>query len=137
MSVRLGRIACALVMIAGSALTAMTAPAWAVEEIVRMETRVVDCVNMPPGSMGCQQYIHAYTTTNPNETRAARTFAVYTKAEIDDQLKGMKKAMIDPAIEALAAEVAELRRALVEAGGAVCAGVVSGSRAPARPAAAR
>jgi hypothetical protein len=136
MPLRLVRIACALVMVAGAGLAAITPPAWAVEEIVRMETRVVDCINMLPGSLGCQQYVHTYTTTNPNETRAGRTFAVYTKAEIDDQLKGMKKAMIEPALQALAEEIADLRRALVEAG-AVCAEAVSGSRAPARPAAAR
>jgi hypothetical protein len=124
------------VVVLGAALVALAEPGWAVEEIVRMETRVVDCQNMLPGTMGCQQYIHTFTTTNPNETRAGRTFAVYTKAEIDERLRGMKKAMIDPALQALAEEVAELRRALVEAG-AVCAEPVSGSRAPARPAAAR
>ncbi|HKZ08260.1 MAG TPA: hypothetical protein VJU81_22530 [Methylomirabilota bacterium] len=125
----------ALVLL-GAALVAFAAPGWAVEEIVRMETRVVDCPNMLPGTLGCQQHVHTFTTTNPNETRAGRTFAVYTRAEIDQRLEGMKKVMIDPAIRALAEEVAELRRALVEAG-AVCAEPVSGSRAPARPAAAR
>lgn len=120
----------------GAVLGAPVAPVGAVEEIVRMETRVVDCLNMPPGSQGCQQYVHAYTTTNPNETRAGRVFSVYTKAEIDERLKGIKKAMVDPAIQALAEEVAELRRALVETG-AVCAEPVSGLRAPGRPAAAR
>ena len=133
MAIPLARTLAAVAL--GAVVLALATPAAAVEEIVRMETRVVDCQNMAPGSQGCQQYVHTYTTTNPNETRAGRTFAVYTKAEIDDQLKGMKKAMIDPAIAALAEEVAELRRALAEAGG-VCAASVSGSRAPARPAAA-
>jgi hypothetical protein len=129
---RLGRLAAALAVLA----VAPTAPALAVEEIVRMETRVVDCQNMLPGSMGCQQYLHMYTTTNPNETRAGRTFQVYTKAEIDERLRRIKASALGPAIEALAEEIAQLRRAVAEMG-STCGETVSGSRAPARPAAAR
>jgi len=108
----------ALVLVAGSVIVA--APAGAVEEIVRMETTVVDCQDMLQGSLGCKRYIHAYTTINPNQTKAGQTFTVYTQAEIDERLKKVKTSMIDPAIQALAEEVAELRRALSEVH-AVCA----------------
>ena len=115
---RRGRLVGALVLIAGSVIVA--APAGAVEEIVRMETTVVDCQDMLQGSLGCKRYIHAYTTINPNQTKAGRTFTVYTQAEIDERLKKVKTSMVDPAIQALAEEVAQLRRALSEVH-AVCA----------------
>ena len=115
---RRGRLVGALVLIAGSVIVA--APAGAVEEIVRMETTVVDCQDMLQGSLGCKRYIHAYTTINPNQTKAGRTFTVYTQAEIDERLQKVKTSMVDPAIQALAEEVAQLRRALSE-GHAVCA----------------
>lgn len=115
---RRGRLVGALVLIAGSVIVA--APAGAVEEIVRMETTVVDCQDMLQGSLGCKRYIHAYTTINPNQTKAGRTFTVYTQAEIDERLQKVKTSMVDPAIQALAEEVAQLRRALSEVH-AVCA----------------
>mgnify|MGYP003575239449 FL=1 len=115
---RRGRLVGALVLIAGSVIVA--APAGAVEEIVRMETTVVDCQDMLQGSLGCKRYIHAYTTINPNQTKAGRTFTVYTQAEIDERLKKVKTSMVDPAIQALADEVAQLGRALSEVH-AVCA----------------
>ncbi len=115
---RRGRLVGALVLVAGSVVVA--APAGAVEEIVRMETTVVDCQDMLQGSLGCKRYIHAYTTINPNETKAGRTFTVYTQAEIDERLTKVKTSMVDPAIQALAGEVAQLRRALSEVH-AVCA----------------
>ncbi|HEU5190039.1 MAG TPA: hypothetical protein VFX14_10150 [Methylomirabilota bacterium] len=115
---RRGRLVGALVLIAGSVIVA--APAGAVEEIVRMETTVVDCQDMLQGSLGCRRYIHAYTTINPNQTKAGRTFTVYTQAEIDERLQKVKTSMVDPAIQALAEEVAQLRRALSEVH-AVCA----------------
>ena len=118
MSSRLERLVGALVLIAGSVIVAT--PAGAVEEIVRMETTVVDCQDMLQGSMGCKRYMHAYTTINPNQTKAGRTFTVYTQAEIDERLKKVKTSMVDPAIQALAEEVAQLRRALSEVH-AVCA----------------
>ena len=112
MSSRLDRLVGALALLVPA--VAAAPPAWATEEIVRMETRIVDCQNMPAGSMGCQQYVHTYTTTNPNETKAGKTFVVYTKAEIDERLKKVKISMSDPAIQALADEIAQLRRALSE-----------------------
>lgn len=115
---RRGRLVGALVLVAGSVIVA--APAGAVEEIVRMETTAVDCQDMLQGSLGCKRYIHAYTTINPNETKAGRTFTVYTQAEIDERLKKVKISLIDPAIQALAEEIAQLRRALSEVH-AVCA----------------
>ena len=118
MTSRRGRLVGALVLVAGAVIVA--APAGAVEEIVRMETTVVDCQDMLQGSLGCKRYIHAYTTINPNQTKAGQTFTVYTQAEIDERLKKVKTSMIDPAIQALAEEVAELRRALSEVH-AVCA----------------
>jgi len=118
MTSRRGRLVGALVLVAGAVIVA--APAGAVEEIVRMETTVVDCQDMLQGSLGCKRYIHAYTTINPNQTKAGHTFTVYTQAEIDERLKKVKTSMIDPAIQALAEEVAELRRALSEVH-AVCA----------------
>ena len=118
MSSRRGRLVGALVLVAGSMIVA--APAGAVEEIVRMETTVVDCQDMLQGSLGCQRYTHAYTTINPNQTKAGRTFTVYTQAEVDERLKKVKTSLIDPAIQALAEEVAQLRRALSEVH-AVCA----------------
>jgi hypothetical protein len=118
MSSRRGRLVGALVLVAGSVI--VTAPAGAVEEIVRMETTVVDCQDMLQGSLGCKRYTHAYTTINPNETKAGRTFTVYTQAEIDERLAKVKTSMVDPAIQALAEEVAQLRRALSEVH-AVCA----------------
>jgi hypothetical protein len=108
-----GRLVGALVLVAGSVMVA--APSGAVEEIVRMETTVVDCQDMLPGSLGCKRYIHAYTTINPNETKAGRTFTVYTQAEIDERLTKVKTSMVDPAIQVLAEEVAQLRRALSRA----------------------
>ena len=113
MSTRRGRLVSALVLLAGPVIVA--APAGAVEEIVRMETTVVDCQDMLQGSLGCKRYTHAYTTINPNETNAGRTFTVYTQAEIDERLTKVKTSMVDPAIQALAEEVAQLRRALSEA----------------------
>jgi hypothetical protein len=68
MSTRRGRLVSALVLLAGPVIVA--APAGAVEEIVRMETTVVDCQDMLQGSLGCKRYTHAYTTINPNETKA-------------------------------------------------------------------
>ena len=118
MSSRLDRLVGALVLVAGSVIVA--APAGAVEEIVRMETTVVDCQDMLQGSLGCKRYMHAYTTINPNETKAGRTFTVYTQAEIDERLKKVKISLIDPAIQELAEEIAQLRRALSEVH-AVCA----------------
>lgn len=118
MSTRRGRLVSALVLIAGSVLVA--APAEAVEEIVRMETTVVDCQDMLQGSLGCKRYIHAYTTIDPNQTKAGRTFTVYTQAEIDERLKNVKISIEDPVIQALTEEVAQLRRALSEVH-AVCA----------------
>jgi hypothetical protein len=115
---RLGRLVGALALVAP--LVTVTAPARATEEIVRMETRVVDCQDMLPGSLGCQQHVHTYTTTNPNETKAGKTFVVYTKAEIDERLKNPRVSADDPVIQALAAEIAELRRSIAEAS-AVCA----------------
>ena len=115
---RRGRLVGALVLIAGSVIVA--APAGAVEEIVRMETTVVDCQDMLQGSLGCKRYMHAYTTINPNQTKAGRTFTVYTQAEIDERLQKVKTSMVDPAIQALAEEVAQFRRALSEVH-AVCA----------------
>ncbi len=115
---RRGRLVGALVLVAGSVVVAE--PAGAVEEIVRMETTVVDCQDMLQGSLGCKRYTHAYTTINPNETKAGRTFTVYTQAEIDERLTKVKISMVDPAIQALAEEVAQLRRALSEVH-AVCA----------------
>lgn len=115
---RRGRLVGALVLVVGSVIVA--APAGAVEEIVRMETTVVDCQDMLQGSLGCKRYTHAYTTINPNQTQAGRTFTVYTQAEIDERLKQVKTSMVDPAIQALAEEVAQLRRALSEVH-AVCA----------------
>ena len=112
MSTRRSRLVSALVLVAGSVILA--APAGAVEEIVRMETDVVDCVNMPQGSLGCKRYVNAYTSTNPNETKTGRIFTVYTKAEINERLKKVKISTEDPVIQALAEEVAQLRRALSE-----------------------
>jgi len=117
MSSLLGRLVGALALVAP--LVTVAAPARATEEIVRMETRVVDCQDMLPGSLGCQQYVHTYTTTNPNETKAGKTFVVYTKAEIDERLKKPRVSADDPVIQALAAEIAELRRSIAEAS-AVC-----------------
>jgi hypothetical protein len=96
------------------------APASATEEVAKLELRTIDCPNMLPGSMGCQQGIHQFTLMTPNETRAGRTFVVYTKGEIDERLKRLKVSELDPALRALAAEVAELRRSLAEVG-AACA----------------
>jgi hypothetical protein len=95
MSTRRGRLVSALVLLAGPVIVA--APAGAVEEIVRMETTVVDCQDMLQGSLGCKRYTHAYTTINPNETKAGRTFTVYTQAEIDERLTKVKTSMVDPA----------------------------------------
>jgi hypothetical protein len=64
---RRGRLVGALVLVAGSVIVA--APAGAVEEIVRMETTVVDCQDMLPGSLGCKRYTPAYTTINPTRRR--------------------------------------------------------------------
>jgi hypothetical protein len=99
----------ALIMWAGTPV----APAWGVEEIVRIQIQVVDCQDMLEGSRGCLRAAHQFVTTNPNETRASQTFFVYTKAEIDERLKKVK-ASVDPALEALAAEVAQLKRSLAE-----------------------
>jgi hypothetical protein len=118
MSSLLGRLVGTLALVAP--LVTVAAPARATEEIVRMETRVVDCQDMLPGSLGCQQYVHTYTTTNANETRAGKTFVVYTKAEIDERLNKPRVSADDPVIQALAAEIAELRRSIAEAS-AVCA----------------
>ena len=118
MSRRRSRLVGALVLIAAAVI--VTAPAGAIEEIVRMETDVVDCQDMPQGSLGCKRYTHAYTTTNPNQTKTGRTFTVYTQAEIDQRLKKVKTSLVDPAIQALAEEIADLRRALSEVH-AVCA----------------
>lgn len=93
---------------------------WATEEIARMQGRRVDCPNMEAGTLLCQQFIHQLTLTSPTETRAGQTFLVYTKGEIDEQLKTLKSALIEPQIQALAAELARLRRSLVETG-ATCA----------------
>ena len=118
MSSRRGRLVGALVLVAGSVM--IVPPVGAVEEIVRMETMVVDCQDMLQGSLGCKRYIHAYTTINPNQTKAGQTFTVYTKEEIDERLKNVKASVVDPAIQTLAEEVAALRRALSETH-AVCA----------------
>ena len=115
---RRGRLVGALALVAP--LVTVAAPARATEEIVRLETRVVDCQDMLPGSLGCQQHVHTYTTTNPNETKAGKTFVVYTKAEIDERLKNPRVSADDPVIQALAAEIAELRRSIAEVS-AVCA----------------
>jgi hypothetical protein len=86
----------------------------AAEEIARMQARRVDCLNMPAGNMACEQFIHLLTLTSPTETRAGQTFLVYTKGEIDEQLKTLKSSLIEPQIQALVAEVARLRRSLTE-----------------------
>ena len=83
----------------------LVAPAPAAEEIVRMETRRVDCPTHPAGNMLCSQFIHQSTTTDPIETAKGRTFSVYTKDEIDARLKALKT---------MAAEIARLQRALAE-----------------------
>ena len=83
----------------------LVAPAPAAEEIVRMETRRVDCPTHPLGNMLCSQFIHQSTTTDPIETAKGRTFSVYTKDEIDARLKALKT---------MAAEIARLQQALAE-----------------------
>ena len=83
----------------------LVAPARAVEEIVRVETRRIDCPTHPAGSMLCEQLIHQITTVNPGEPRGGKTFLVYTKDEIDARLKGLKT---------MAAEIERLQRALAE-----------------------
>jgi hypothetical protein len=85
--------------------TLLAAPALAVEEIVRVETRRIDCPTHPAGNMLCEQIIHQITTVNAGEPRAGKTFLVYTKDEIDARLKGLK---------AMAAEIERLQRALAE-----------------------
>lgn len=98
------------------ALVASPRAAQAVEEIARMETREVTCAD---GGDFCKQYLHQLTLTNLNQTRAGRTFFVYTTDEIDERLKGLRAAVLDPALAALAGEIERLKRSLVEVG-AVC-----------------
>ncbi len=81
------------------------APAFAAEEIVRMQTRRIDCPTHPSGNMLCTQFIHQSTTTDPNEMIAGRTFSVYTKDEIDARLKALKT---------MAVEIERLQRALAD-----------------------
>jgi len=83
----------------------LVAPALGVEEIVRVEVRRADCQGYPAGNGLCEQLIHQLTQTTPNETRAGKTFFVYTKDEIDARLKGLKT---------MAAEIERLQRALAE-----------------------
>ena len=106
----------ALVAPAGLFIT----PASATEEVAKLEIWTIDCPNMQPGTMGCQRGIQQFMLMTPNETRAGRTFVVYTKSEIDERLKRLKVSELDPAVQALAAEVAALRRSLAEVS-AACA----------------
>jgi hypothetical protein len=81
------------------------APAGAVEEIVRVDVRSIDCPTHPAGNMLCRQYIHQVTLMNAGETAAGRTFHVYTKDEIDARLK---------TLTSMAAEIERLKRQIAE-----------------------
>ena len=105
---------------------ALPRAAQAVEEIARMEERDVTCAD---GGNFCKQYLHQLTLTNVNQTRAGRTFFVYTTGEVDERLKGLKAAVVDPALAVLAAEIERLKHSLAEVGAACAEAPRSAARA--------